>query len=312
MEMFVNLGLDVEEDKNYESVIAGLESVLVTNDKNLHVARHAFQSRVQLPEEYLDTWLADLKNLAKLAEYNCDKCIDARLLQQVVSGVYKPQTRQMLFDIGPGLTLNRAARVIRATEFGQTRFTPIHVEDTSNVPCPEESIAEMYTESFYTTNQTLDQEGSNVTEPERDLQLLEEQPDSTTRGVDTTGSRKAESEKSKSSLNDTEYRQISSVVYGSETRNPVSPTTSPALSEIHGPEISVLNNSISGGKKNPGKRRRQKSISEDSSKKAKTSQTMTSGAINRPETTQHRGDENEFSTVILKFDVKSEVNGQGT
>jgi hypothetical protein len=297
METVVNLGLDGEEDKNYESVIAGLESVLVTNDKNLHVARHAFQSRVQLPEENFDSWLTDLKNLAKLADFNCDNCMDARLLQQVVFGVYKEETRQMLFDVGPGLTLNRAARVIRATEFGPGRFLPTHVPAVnvlSNIPCPEE----MYSESISITDQALGQEGASNGQPQSDLlQLQEEQPDSTTEGATTPGSGVAES-----SLNDPEHQP--------DTCNGESP--SPFLLESQLKNAANMSDS-SGVKKKAGKRRRQKSITDDSAaKKAKISQTTTSGVVDGPETVHGpSGDEDGFSTVIVTFDVKSEVNTQG-
>jgi hypothetical protein len=302
METVVNLGLDGEEDKNYESVIAGLESVLVTNDKNLHVARHAFQSRVQLPEENFDSWLADLKNLAKLADFNCDNCLDARLLQQVVFGVYKQETRQMLFDVGPGLTLNRAARVIRATEFSPGRFPQTHVPAVnvlSNIPCPEESIAEMYTESISITDQPLGQKGASNYQPQSDLlQLQEEQPDSTTEGATTPGSGVAES-----SLNDPEHQP--------DTCNGESP--SQFLLESQLKNAANMSDS-SGGKKKAGKRqKRQKSITDDSAaKKAKISQTTTSGVVDGPETAHgSSGDEDGFSTVIVTFDVKSEVNTQG-
>lgn len=302
MEMVVNLGLDMEEDKNYESLIAGLESVLVTNDKNVHIARYTFQSRVQLPDENFDTWLADLKNLAKLADFNCDNCMTSRLLQQVVAGVYKPTTRQMLFDIGPGLTLNRAARVIRATEFGQMRPNPIQVESDvlSNTPYIDGSIAEMYIS-------ITDQVDSNETEPA----LQDEQPDS------TTVSSKFESEKAKSSLNasknPTEARKAISSADKPEYQPEISNAESespPDLVDQNVDETKPLKNIISGEMRKHGKRQRQKSITDDSSKKAKTLQATNSDDFGRPETTENQNGD-ELSTLVLTFDVKSEFKNQG-
>jgi hypothetical protein len=81
--------------------------------KNHHIYRYDFNSRVQQPGESFDSWMKSLMSLIKLARFEndcCIKCRDSRLLQQVIFGVNNPETRKLLLDIGPELTLDQASR----------------------------------------------------------------------------------------------------------------------------------------------------------------------------------------------------------
>ena len=118
VEYFLNLGLDSVQEKNPELIIERL-SGLISTESNHNIHRQEFQMRVQNPGETFDSWLSALKELADQAHFDldcCGKCKDARLLQQVISGLAKPETRKMLMDIGLGLTLEQATRVIKTTE----------------------------------------------------------------------------------------------------------------------------------------------------------------------------------------------------
>ena len=121
MEYFLNLGLDSQQEKEPELIIERL-SGLVSSGNNHNIHRQEFQMRIQNPDETFDSWMAALKELADQAHFDldcCGKCKDARLLQQVIYGLAKLETRNMLMNIGTGLTLEQATRVIKTTECDQ-------------------------------------------------------------------------------------------------------------------------------------------------------------------------------------------------
>ena len=121
MEYFLNLGLDSQQEKDPELIIERLSS-LVSSGNNHNIHRQEFQMRIQNPDETFDSWMAALKELADQAHFDldcCGKCKDARLLQQVIYGLAKLETRNMLMNIRTGLTLEQATRVIKTTECDQ-------------------------------------------------------------------------------------------------------------------------------------------------------------------------------------------------
>ena len=151
MGYFLSLKLNETAENNPELVIQSF-SALVTSSKNHNYFRHAFQSRFQKSGEKFDVWLADLKDLMKSADYDQEcggKCKDARLLQQVIAGVFQPQTRQMLFDIGSGLTLDQAARIIKTTEFGNV--TRVQVQEHYNAQKQDDSMGHL-NQSYLSTS----------------------------------------------------------------------------------------------------------------------------------------------------------------
>ena len=151
MGYFLSLKLNETAENNPELVIQSF-SALVTSSKNHNYFRHAFQSRFQKSGEKFDVWLADLKDLMKSADYDQEcggKCKDARLLQQVIAGVFQPQTRQMLFDIGSGLTLDQAARIIKTTEFGNV--TRVQVKENYNAQRQDDSMGHL-NQSYLSTS----------------------------------------------------------------------------------------------------------------------------------------------------------------
>ena len=122
MEYFLNLGLDSQQEKDPELIIERLSS-LVSSGNNHNIHRQEFQMRIQNPDETFDSWMAALKELADQAHFDldcCGKCKDARLLQQVIYGLAKLETRNILMNIGTGLTLEQATRVIKTTECDQS------------------------------------------------------------------------------------------------------------------------------------------------------------------------------------------------
>ena len=121
MEYFLNLGLDSQQEKDPELIIERL-SCLVSSGNNHNIHRQEFQMRIQNPDETFDNWMAALKELADQAHFDldcCGKCKDARLLQQVIYGLAKLETRNMLMEIGTGLTLEQATRIIKTIEWDQ-------------------------------------------------------------------------------------------------------------------------------------------------------------------------------------------------
>ena len=119
MTFVFELGLNAMDARNPDLIIQGLSNLLSAG-KNHHYYRFEFHSRVQQPDESFDTWLSSLKALTHFSKFEsdcCGKCGDARLLQQIVYGVNKPEVRKLLLEIGPGLSFDQASRIIKKSEY---------------------------------------------------------------------------------------------------------------------------------------------------------------------------------------------------
>ena len=119
MTFVFELGLNDMDARNPDLIIQGLSNLLSAG-KNHHYYRFEFHSRVQQPDESFDTWLSSLKALTHFSKFDsdcCGKCGDARLLQQIVYGVNKPEVRKLLLEIGPGLSFDQASRIIKKSEY---------------------------------------------------------------------------------------------------------------------------------------------------------------------------------------------------
>jgi hypothetical protein len=119
MTFVFELGLNDMDARNPDLIIQGLSNLLSAG-KNHHYYRFEFHSRVQQPDESFDTWLSSLKALTHFSKFEsdcCGKCGDARLLQQIVYGVNKPEVRKLLLEIGPGLSFDQASRIIKKSEY---------------------------------------------------------------------------------------------------------------------------------------------------------------------------------------------------
>ena len=118
--------LGLEDEKDPDKIIEALANSL-TIGKNHHRYRYDFNYRKQLQNESVDSWLVSLKNLAKFAKYDsdcCSKCLESRMLDQLVFGVNSPEVRELLLDVGPDLSLDHAVRLIRKfDENGTTNFS---------------------------------------------------------------------------------------------------------------------------------------------------------------------------------------------
>ena len=87
--------------------------------RNVHVWRQRFQLRVQRPNENLDDWLCDLRDLATKADFATGCCANsekARLLQQLIFGAEDDDDRRRLLEKGSTLTLDQAIDFLRASE----------------------------------------------------------------------------------------------------------------------------------------------------------------------------------------------------
>jgi len=119
MTFVIELGLNDMDARNPDLIIHGLSNLLSAG-KNHHYYRFEFHSRVQQHDESFDTWLSSLKALTHFSKFEsdcCGKCGDARLLQQIVYGVNKPEVRKLLLEIGPGLSFDQASRIIKKSEY---------------------------------------------------------------------------------------------------------------------------------------------------------------------------------------------------
>ena len=87
--------------------------------RNCHVWRQRFGNRVQRPNEVLDDWLCDLRDIARKCEFFadcCAKCETANILAQVIRGVNKDALQCKLFEVGDALKLDTAIALLQKSE----------------------------------------------------------------------------------------------------------------------------------------------------------------------------------------------------
>ncbi len=91
--------------------------------KNVTIERDKFTSRVQGPDEPVDQWVNDLKNLSRSCEYG--DLANGLIRDQIVKGVRSMRAREMLMR-EDDLTLEKALKIIRSIEISKEqmkRFT---------------------------------------------------------------------------------------------------------------------------------------------------------------------------------------------
>ncbi len=87
--------------------------------RNCHVWCLKFSSRVQRGTESADSWLSDLRDLARKCEFEKDCCAawqNTRVLGQVVFCVFDDEVRRKLLEQGATLTPDQALATIRTAE----------------------------------------------------------------------------------------------------------------------------------------------------------------------------------------------------
>ena len=81
--------------------------------------RHKFGNRVQRPNEALDEWLCELRDIARKCDFIADCCAKyetAHILNQIIRSVNQETLQCKLFGKGEVLTLDTAIALLRNTE----------------------------------------------------------------------------------------------------------------------------------------------------------------------------------------------------
>ena len=123
--------------------------------RNVHVWRQRFQLRVQRPNESLDDWLCDLRDLATKADFATGCCVDsekARLLQQLIFGAQDDEDRRRLLEKGRTLTLDQAIEFMHASENAR--------KDSSGLRGAEALSVQQTAKSNYKTQKADSRNGS--------------------------------------------------------------------------------------------------------------------------------------------------------
>jgi hypothetical protein len=112
------MGLVPTELKDADIIIGKLQE-RCNAGRNCHVWGQKFSSRVQRDTESADSWLSDLRDLARKCEFEkdcCTACQNTRILGQVVFGVFDDEVRRKLLELGATLTLDMALTMLRTAE----------------------------------------------------------------------------------------------------------------------------------------------------------------------------------------------------
>ena len=110
--------------------------------RNCHVWRQRFGNRVQRPNEVLDDWLCDLRNVARKCEFFadcCTKCETANILAQVIRGVNKDAQQCILFELGDALTLDTAIALLQNSENASLQTSNMKIEEPAFIQATRKS-----------------------------------------------------------------------------------------------------------------------------------------------------------------------------
>ena len=131
LEVVLSSGLTEKELNSHVHVVALLRQ-RCSAGQSRYVLRRRFFARRQREGESVDDWLGSLRDLARKCEFRNDCCIEcerARILDQLVCGVYDPDAAEELFRAGDTLDLDEALEMLRAAESGR-HPAPVRQENT--------------------------------------------------------------------------------------------------------------------------------------------------------------------------------------
>jgi hypothetical protein len=142
----LTMGLAAAELKDADIIIGKLQE-RCNAGRNCHVWRQKFSSRAQRDTESADSWLSDLRDLARKCEFEkdcCAACQNTRILGQVVFGVFDDEVRRKLLEQGATLTLDIALTTLRtavatrlqASTIKQGGAAPVHQLKTPTAKPP--------------------------------------------------------------------------------------------------------------------------------------------------------------------------------
>ena len=129
--------------------------------RNCHVWRQRFGNRVQRPNEVLDDWLCDLRDIARKCKFFadcCAKCETANILALIL-GVNKDALQCKLFEVGDALTLDTAIALLQNSENASLQ--------TSNMKSEEPALIQAARKSQYKKDKEVKQGKRQTTDKRR-------------------------------------------------------------------------------------------------------------------------------------------------
>lgn len=118
LQMVLSMGLTANELASAPAIIAKLKD-RCNAGRNHHVWRQQFATSKQRPDQAVDDWLCEIRELATkccFATDCCANCEETRILGQIVFGVQNDDIRCKLLEERTGLTLARATAMLRTAE----------------------------------------------------------------------------------------------------------------------------------------------------------------------------------------------------
>ena len=120
---------ETEDSNEWHLVMDKLEKYCI-GEVNEILERYCFNKRDKLPTESVDSFVAELKTLAKTCNF-CDCLRDSLIRDRIVLGIKNKQTIKKLLRI-QDLTLNRCINICRSKEVTQLQMK-LPSELTNNI-----------------------------------------------------------------------------------------------------------------------------------------------------------------------------------
>ena len=104
--------------------------------RNRHVWRPMFGNRVQRPNDALDDWLCDLRDIARKCEFFADcyaKCETTNILAQVIRAMKKDALQCKLFEVSDSLTLYTAIALLHNSKNTSLQTSNMKTEEPAYI-----------------------------------------------------------------------------------------------------------------------------------------------------------------------------------
>ena len=117
---------DTPDDQRKISEVISKFDEFAIGEQNITFERFKFNQLTQSPGEQFETFLSELRQLAKSCSF-CDHCRDSLIRDRIVIGIREPETRQDLLKIR-NLTLEKCIDICRSAEDASTQSRTIQPE----------------------------------------------------------------------------------------------------------------------------------------------------------------------------------------
>ena len=117
---------DTPDDQRKISEVISKFDEFAIGEQNITFERFKFNQLTQSPGEQFETFLSELRQLAKSCSF-CDQCRDSFIRDRIVIGIREPETRQDLLKVR-NLTSEKCIDIYRSAEDASTQSRTIQPE----------------------------------------------------------------------------------------------------------------------------------------------------------------------------------------